>query len=138
MAKMTFGGTDELMAELFAEQERLERKAAEMLGDAGKIVIQAWKDAITEAGHAPPGKSKRGTGAMIEGIKATAIKKNGDAYTCSVYPHGKDKKGVSNAEKAFVLNYGTSKIRGDHFVQAAEDKSATIAEEAMQRAWERD
>ena len=109
-----------------------------MLSDASKIVIQAWKDAITEAGHAPPGKSKRGTGAMIDGVKATAIKKNGDAYTCSVYPHGKDKKGVSNAEKAFVLNYGTSKIRGDHFVQNAEEKSAALAEAAMQRAWERD
>lgn len=138
MARMEFSGTQELMDELFAESERLERKATEMLGEAGKVVVDAWKQAITDAGHAPPGKSRRATGDLLNSVRASAVKKNGDAYTTSIYPHGRDRKRQRMADIAFVLHYGTSKIKGDHFVDDAEAKADEAAQAVMEQVWNRD
>lgn len=138
MARMEFSGTQELMDQLYAESERLERKATEMLGEAGKVVVDAWKQAITEVGHAPPGKSRRATGDLLNSIRASAVKKNGDAYTTSIYPHGRDRKRQRMADIAFVLHYGTSKIKGDHFVDDAEAKADEAAQAVMEQVWNRD
>ena len=138
MARMEFSGTQEMMDALFAESERLERKATEMLGEAGKVVTQAWQDAIAKAGHAPPGKSGRATGDLIKSVRASAVKKNGEAYVSSIYPHGRDRKRQSNAEKAFVLHYGTSRIKGDHFVDDAEERASEAAEQIMEEIWNKD
>ena len=131
MARMTFSGIDEIQEALFRESERLERKATEMLGEAGKVVTKAWQDVITEHGHVE-------TGAMRDSVRASAVKKSGEAYTSSIYPHGVDGHKVRNAEKAFILHYGTSKRRGDHFVDEAEARSQEAAEAAMARVWESD
>ena len=128
---MEFSGTQEVMDALFKESERLERKATEMLGEAGKVVAQAWQDAIEAHGHVQ-------TGDMKNSVRASAVKKNGEAYTSSIYPHGRDRKRQSNAEKAFVLHYGTSKITGDHFVDDAEERAGEAAERAMEEIWNRD
>ena len=131
MANMTFSGTQEIMDQLFAESERLERKATEMLGEAGKVVVKAWQDVIEEHGHVD-------TGDMRDSVRASAVKKNGDAYTSSIYPHGKDRKRQGNAEKAFVLHYGTSRIKGDRFVDEAEERAGDAAEQVMQDVWDKD
>lgn len=138
MAQMKFSGTEEMMDALFAESERLERKATEMLGEAGAVVVKAWQDAIEAAGHNKPGKSGRATGDLMNSIRASKPKKNGEVYTSSIYPHGRDRRRQSLAEIAFVLHYGTSKIKGDHFVDDAEARSADEAEQAMEDAWNRD
>ena len=138
MARMEFSGCQEMMDALFAESERLERKATEMLGEAGKVVVQAWQDAIEAAGHAPPGKSGRATGDLIRSVRASKPKKNGEAYTSTIYPHGRDRKKQRLAEIAFVLHYGTSRIPGDHFVDDAEERAGDAAERAMQEVWESD
>lgn len=138
MARMEFSGTQELMDELFRESERLERKAKEMLEEAGKVVVDAWKQAITEAGHAPPGRSGRATGDLLESVKADNVKKAGDAYTSTIYPHGRDRKKQRMAEIAFVLHYGTSKMAGDHFVDNAEEKAEAAVQAVMEQVWNRD
>jgi hypothetical protein len=78
------------------------------------------------------------TGDMKNSVRAGAVKKTGEAYTSSIYPHGRDRKKQSNAEKAFVLHYGTSRIRGDHFVDDAEERASEAAERAMEEIWTRD
>lgn len=138
MARMEFSGTQELMDELFAESERLERKATEMLGEAGQVVVDAWKQAITEAGHAPPGKSGRATGDLVNSIRASAAKRKGDAYTSEIYPHGRDRRRQRMADVAFVLHYGTSRLKGDHFVDQAEEKADEAAQAVMEQVWNRD
>ena len=131
MARMEFSGTEEMMDALFAESEKLEKRATEMLGKAGEVVVKAWQDAIEEHGHVD-------TGAMRDSVRASKIKKNGDAYTSSIYPHGRDSHRAGNAEKAFILHYGTSKIKGDHFVDDAEERAEEAAEAAMEEIWMRD
>ena len=138
MARMTYSGVDEIMDQLFRESERLERKATEMLSAAGQVVVKAWQDAIEAAGHAPPGKSGRAKGTMRDSVRASAVKKNGDAFISSIYPHGKDSRGVGNAEKAFILHYGTSRIKGDHFVDKAEEAADAAVDEVMTKVWEQD
>ena len=131
MARMEFSGVEVVMNQLFAESERLERKATEMLGEAGQVVVKAWQDAIEDHGHVD-------TGDIKNSVRASAVKKTGEAYTSGIYPHGRDRKKQSNAEKAFVLHYGTSRIRGDHFVDDAEERASEAAERAMEEIWTRD
>ena len=131
MARMEFSGVDDVMDALFRESERLERKATEMLGEAGQVVVKAWQSAIDKHGHVE-------TGSMRESVRASAVKKNGEAYTCSIYPHGRDGHKAGNAEKAFILHYGSSKLKGSHFVDDAEEMAEEAAERAMADAWERD
>ena len=131
MARMEFSGTEEMMDVLFAESEKLEKRATEMLGKAGEVVVKAWQDAIEDHGHVD-------TGAMRDSVRASKAKKNGDAYTSSIYPHGRDSHRVGNAEKAFILHYGSSKIKGDHFVDDAEERAEEAAEAAMEEIWMRD
>ena len=138
MARMTFSGTEEMMAALFAESEKLERKATEMLGAAGELAVKAWQTAISEAGHAPPGKSRRATGDLMKSIRASAVKKKGEAYVSSIYPHGRDRKKQSMADIAFSLHYGTSHITGDHFVDRAEELIEETVWDTMQAVWDKD
>ena len=130
MARMEFSGVNDVLDELFRESERLERKATEMLGEAGQVVVKAWQDTIEARGHVR-------TGSMRDNVRASKVTRKGEAYTCSIYPHGRDGKRHGNAEKAFILHYGTSKIKGDHFVDEAEERAADAAEAAMQNAWDR-
>ena len=138
MARLEYSGTQEMMDALFAESEKLERKATEMLGEAGKLAVKAWQDAITRAGHAPPGKSGRATGDLMNSIRASAVKKNGEAYVSSIYPHGRDRHRQSMADVAFSLHYGTSNISGDHFVDMAEEQIDETVWDVMQDVWDRD
>ena len=49
---------------------------------------------------------------------------------------GKDKHGVRNVEKAFILHYGRSNMKGDRFVDEAERIAEENAIPAMQEVWE--
>ena len=131
MANMTFSGTQELMDQLFAESERLERKATEMLGEAGKVVVKAWQDVIEERGHVE-------TGDMRDSVRADRPTRKGEVYTCTIKPHGRDRKKQYNNDKAYVLHYGTSRIKGDRFIDEAEARASEAAEQVMQDVWDKD
>lgn len=54
-----------------------------------------------------------------------------------VYPHGDDRKGVRNATKAYVINYGRGGTKkrgkmGDKFITGNESKTEQAVLEAMQ------
>ena len=57
--------------------------------------------------------------------------------TAEVYPQGKDRKGVRNAEKAFLLHYGWGQKNGDHFVDQIEREAEEPAVEAMEAVMDR-
>lgn len=138
MARMEFSGVNEMMDELFRESERLERKATEMLGEAGKAGVKAWQESIRKHGYAPPGKSGRATGELLRSVRATAPKKHGEVYECQIYPQGRDSKKQRLAEIAFVLHYGKSGYTGSGFVHDAEDEMDRTVYQIMADVWERD
>ncbi len=138
MARMEFTGTEVVLQEMFRESERFEKKAPAMLEAAGRVMTKAWNDAIAGAGHAPPGRSGRATGALGSSVEASRPKKAGETYSTTVYPRGRDRRGTRLAEIAFVLHYGTSHRNGDYFVDSAEDQAEAPVQEAMARVWEQD
>jgi len=44
----------------------------------------------------------------------------GDVRTIDIYPQGKDGRGIRNAEKAFILHYGTKRLTGSGWVDEAD------------------
>ena len=90
-----------------------------------EIYVEKWKSAIDKAIR----NKKRSTGDMK---KSVGIKKAGGTAV-DVYPLGKDRKGVRNAEKAYIHHYGRSNQKASRFVDIAEADAEKPAFEAAQK-----
>lgn len=129
MAKFAVNGIDELAADL----KRLgqldnDELVSDMLDAGAGVVADEWKRGIREATK-PNG---RGTGDMESSVAPTkGIKKVGDVSAKEIYPQGKDRKGVRNAEKAFILHYGKRGQVPTRFVDAVEEAAEDKAVSAM-------
>lgn len=101
MARFDTIGLDELMAEM--------KKLGELSGEVADKMLMAGAEAVKEEWRKSAEKNQlRDTGDMIESIGFPRQPKTaGGIRTIDIYPQGKDRKGVRNAEKAFILNYGT-------------------------------
>lgn len=122
MAKVTSSGLNELVNNLSSFAEDFTEMEDEILTEAGEIFTEEWKDGIKRFGHID-------TGDMQDSVKAKRSKKD---TSVEIYPQGKDKKGVRNAMKAFILHYGSSTIKGDRFVDDVEEKGEKRAVEAAE------
>ena len=60
----------------------------------------------------------------------------GSIRSIDIYPQGKDKRGIRNPEKAFILHYGTKKIKGSRWVDDADRYSEETVVPAMIRVWD--
>ena len=130
MARFNTSGLDGVLEEMKKESQLVGQTADAMLMAGAEQVKQAWKRAAQEHGHVR-------TGAMVESIGyPNDPKKIGDVLSIDIYPRGKDAKGVRNAEKAFVLHYGTSKMPGSGWVDDADKYSEETAIPAMVAVWE--
>ncbi len=135
MAKFSVNGIDSLAADL----KRLgqldnEELVSDMLGAGAEVVAEEWIHGILEATK-PDGRS---TGDMASSVAPTkGIKKIGDVSAKEIYPQGKDRKGVRNAEKAFILHYGKSNADQPptHFVDAVEESAEDKAVSAMENVF---
>ena len=76
------------------------------------------------------------TGSMMEGVQAGKYHEDLGSGWVEVYPQGDDSRGVSNAKKAFVINYGYGKRRtaktGDKFITGQTKTMENIVAKAMQ------
>jgi hypothetical protein len=133
-----------------AHLEAFPEVVTEMLEGAGEIVVRAWKSDASSIPH-------RKNGYMIDNTEAKIGLKKNDVYRCvKIYPRRKDpdpkkymysgsshtKKPVTNAVKAFLLNYGTmrdgkTRIKGDHWVEHAREWSDPKALAEMERIWKK-
>lgn len=130
MARMDTTGLDELIRDM----QRLGESSgpmAEAMVDAASVEIKnAWRESAERYGL-------RDTGAMIESIGSPGgTKRLGDTLYRDIYPQGRDGKGVRNAEKAFIHNYGTSSIRPTYWVDDAEAKAAPRVEAKLTDMWD--
>lgn len=130
MARFNTSGLDGVLAEMKREGELVGLAADAMLLAGAEQVKEAWRRSAEEHGH-------RDTGALIDSIGyPRKPKQAGDVRSIDIYPQGKDAKGVRNAEKAFVLHYGTSKMKGSGWVDDADKYSEETAIPAMIQVWE--
>lgn len=131
MARFDMSGLDPIIDEMRALGEESGAVAQEMILAMAEAVKQAWKRSAEEHGH-------RDTGEMINAIGYPRGPQTiGDALTIDIYPQGKDHKGVRNAEKAFVLHYGTSKLKASYWVDTADAYSEQTAIPAAEQIWDK-
>ena len=110
--------------------------AESMIMTGAEEVRKAWeKSAIKHKYY--EGGGKYATGDMIKSIGYPRKPQNiGDALGIDIYPQGVDRKGVRNAEKAFILHYGTSKIDPSRWVDDADDYCKETVVPAMAKVWD--
>jgi hypothetical protein len=86
----------------------------EILMAGAEQVKQAWKFAARM-------HKLKDTGDMIDSIDyAKQPKQAAGVKYVDIYPQGKDRKGVRNATKAFILHHGSTKFRATHWVDDAD------------------
>lgn len=130
MARFDVSGLDETIEEMKRLGQMTGRTADAMLMAGADEVRKAWKRSAEEHRH-------RDTGDMIASIGfARKPKEIGSIRSIDIYPQGKDKRNIRNAEKAFILHYGTTKIRGSRWIDDADKISEQTVVPAMIRVWE--
>ena len=77
------------------------------------------------------------TGSMMEGVAAGKYHEDIGGGWVEVYPQGEDSRGISNAKKAFVINYGYGKRRtaktGDKFITGHTQTMQDVVAAAMRK-----
>lgn len=125
MARIETAGLDSLMNNLRRfSLDVSEDLTFEMLEAGAKVTVEDWKQGIEAHGHVDTGRMKKSVKASKKGKNAREI-----------YPRGKDRKGVRNAEKAFILHYGKSNKAGDRFIDDIEDKAYSDSLDAMEEVY---
>lgn len=100
MARFDTSGLDEAVKWMDHMGELTGEMADAMLIAGAKAVREAWRESAERHRH-------RNTGDLIASIGyARKPKTVENVRTIDIYPQGKDRKGVRNAEKAFILHYG--------------------------------
>lgn len=132
MAQFSTDGIDQIAAEMAWMGEAAGETADEMLLAGAEEVKRAWQETAEAHGY-------HNSGDMIESIRADKAPKSdaNDVRRISVYPRGEDRKGVRNAEKAFLLHYGTSKIHGSHWVDEADQDAGPMVQDVFEKIWDR-
>ena len=129
MARFTIRGLDETLAQMRRLGEDTGATAARMLQAGAEQVKIAWQRAADEHGL-------RDTGDMINSIGYGNPTSSGGTLSVDIYPRGKDRKGVSNAQKAFILHYGSSRIDATRWVDDANRYAEETALAAMIEVWQ--
>lgn len=134
MAKMTIDGMDELAGKLEAVETGMRRTGIRRIVEAGA------KAAAEDMGKNIQTYHHIRTGTMLRNVGGAEYKETFDGGSMNVYPLGSDSRGVSNALKAYVINYGrggnpTRKGKpnrtGDKFITGNFRKSDEKAKAAM-------
>lgn len=134
MADFGVSGIDELAMEL-KKLGQLDNGdlVGEMLEVGADVVVEEWKNGVQKA---VKNKRDRSTGELLESITTNkGIQKLDDVSAKTIYPAGKDSKGVRNAEKAFILHYGKSGQAPTLFVDDAEAAAEDKAVDAMEQVF---
>jgi len=131
MAKLTVTGLEEVEEAMLRRSEAAEKAVPEMLKAGGAVAQRAQQNEIKTRFN-----SRRSTGALLASIKVSSVKEKDGAKLVEVAPTGKDRHGVRNAEKGFVLNYGRSNMPARPWFTAAAEKSGDEVLTEMRRVWE--
>ena len=119
MAKFNVVGLDDVQEAMLRQDAIVEEAVPEMLKAGGAVMQKAQQE-----------------GALLASIKVSAVKEIDGGKRVEIYPNGKDKHGVRNAEKGFVLNYGRSNMPARPWFTAANEKAADDVVSEMRRVWE--
>ena len=129
MARFDTSGLDDLIWQMRAMGQECGPVAEAMVNASVGAIKEEWIKSAASHGHID-------TGDMINSIGIGPGPVNaGSVIYRDVYPQGSDRKGVRNATKAFVLNYGRSNLAGSHWVEDADDRSADPVQTVCESIW---
>ena len=106
MAKISFSGTDELIATLQKANMFDDEMQQELLYAAGDIIVEELQKMIRSSGFRTEGYAS-----SVKYRKTIKQDKNGDPYI-TITAVGKNEHGTRRATVLFVLNYGRAKKYG--------------------------
>ena len=106
MAKISFSGTDELMATLQKASAFDDETQQELLYAAGDIIVEELQKMVKASGFRTEAYES-----SVKYRKTIKRDKNGDPYI-SITAVGKNEHGTRRATVLFVLNYGRAKEYG--------------------------
>lgn len=131
MARFDTTGIDKVIADMERLGQTVGPVAEEMCMAAVEVIRDAWREAAEKHGLRDTGDMINSIGFGKAPIRAGAILYN------DVYPMGTDRKGVRNAEKAFILHYGTRTKPATYWVDDADELSAAPVAARVQAIWDR-
>lgn len=145
MAKFSFNGLDEISAsfEQLANLSDQDRLGVIMAG--ANVLVTRQKEKIVQL-------FQQRTGKLADSIKI-AVKDDGDGSYAYISPEGKHpgsgtgrrkrrngrsngKYSGTNAEVAYILNYGSPRISATHWLENANEEAEGEMMESMQAAWD--
>ena len=106
MAKISFSGTDEIMATLQKANVFDDEMQQELLYAAGDIIVEELQKMVKASGFRTEAYAS-----SVKYRKTIKRDKNGDPYI-SITAVGKNEHGTRRATVLFVLNYGRAKEYG--------------------------
>lgn len=117
--------------------ERIDGVLMRLSREAIREVVMAGADACVEETKKNVQQYRHVvTGSMLEGVAPGRYHEDYGSGWVEVYPQGTDSRGISNAEKAFVINYGYGKRKtartGDKFITGQTKTMEDIVARAMQ------
>ena len=131
MAKFTVTGLDGVMEAMLRQDAIVEEAVPEMLKAGGEVIKRAFQTETKKLNS-----TGRATGALTASIKVSAVKERNGGKFVEIAPTGKDRHGVRNAEKGFVLNFGRSNMPARPWFTRANANAAEEATAEMRRVWE--
>lgn len=130
MARIELDGLDRAVEEMKRMGELTGAAANAMLMVGAAFIAQGIEKAAKREGHDRSGD-------LIESIGYSASPKYVlDVPTIEVYARGRDREGVSNMDKAFVNNFGTTKLDDTHFWEEGEAEAEPDAVGGMTEVWD--
>lgn len=131
MARFNTSGLDGIIRDVARLGQAGEEIGESMLLAGAEEVKKSWKQAAMRHGYWK-------TGDMINSVGYRRKPKNvGGVKIVDIYPQGTDRKGVRNAEKAFILHYGSSSINGTSWVDEADEDAGPKVQDAMEGIFNR-
>lgn len=131
MARIDVAGFDAVERQLSRTLTRdMKRKVVEA---GAAAAVRVMRERTRQAGHVR-------TGDMLESIAPSEYRDTLEGGEMVVYPQGTDRKGVANAMKAYVINYGRGKKTrrmGDKFITGNMRQVEAAIEAAMDAETER-
>lgn len=131
MARFDTSGIDDVIKSVLRIGGDVGKSVGDLMLLAGaEEVKQAWKQSATMHGLID-------TGDMINSVGfPKAPKTTGDIRSIDIYPQGKNRKGVRNAEVAFINHYGTSRIKATQWVDDADEIAGPKVKEVMEEVFD--
>lgn len=128
MAQIKLSGLEEIEKQLQRREKAAEEAVPEMLKAGAAVLVESEREEMERLELVDYGD-------MRDSVKATKVKESRGGKSIGVYPQGKDRKGVSNATKAFVAQYGKSGMSARPWLTAAKAKSGDKISQTMKEVW---